>query len=324
MMNVLVTGGNGFFGSGIVRELRAHGHRVVVASRKGGTSSDSLELDITCPTSCERVFEVAGPLDAVVHAAALAHVNPRFVSADHCHMVNADGTEHMLSASAAAGVGRFVFISSIMVYGDYGLPNRVDEDTPCAAEGAYGRAKIAAEQACRRFEGRMAMHVLRLAAMYDDNWLVNIRKRVRPLSKGPRIYFTLDPDSRRYSLCSRRNGSQAVLWAVESRLPPGTYNVADDYEYTQREILSAVERREGTGIRLPVPQLVPYALWQAVRLLVPVERWRANAHSRYWKFCRHNVYQTERLRAHGFAAPAHLIADAGGHVDEGSQPAGKL
>jgi UDP-glucose 4-epimerase len=323
-MNVLVTGGSGFFGSGIVRELREHGHRVVVASREAGASPDSVRLNITSPTSCKRVFEVAGPIDTVVHAAALAHVNPRFVSSDHCHLVNAGGTEHMLSASASAGVSRFVFISSIMVYGDYDIPDRVDEDTQCAAEGAYGRAKVAAEEACRRFEGRMDVHVLRLAAMYDDNWLVNIRKRVRPLSKGPRVYFTLDPDSRRYSLCSRRNGSQAVRWAVESRLPPGIYNVADDYEYTQREILEAIERREGTGMRLPVPRLVPYALWHAVRFLVPVQRWRNNAHSRYWKFCRHNVYRTERLRANGFAAPAYLIADADGHPDEGSQPAGKL
>jgi nucleoside-diphosphate-sugar epimerase len=310
-MNVLVTGAAGFFGRGIVARLREAGHHVLGASRHIGDSEGTFTLDITSPESCARVFAAAGPVDAVVHAAALAHVRPGAIAPGLCHEVNATGTSNVLEAAIAAGVPRFVYISSVMVYGDADLPPIVSETDACHATGVYGEAKRLAETICEARQGAIDVTTLRMTSMYSDDWLTNIRKRVRPINRGRPFYFTLDPDARRFSLCSRRNGAEAVLWAVEGRLPPQVFNVADDYVYSQREILDAVEKVDGPGPRLPVPMAIPRAMWRVVQLGVPSATWRANARSRYWKFCERNVYSPDKLNACGLATPPDLLALAG-------------
>lgn len=309
-MKVLVTGATGFFGPAIVARLREAGHEVVGASRRAPDSPDSRPLEITSAESCRSVVAAVAP-EVVVHAAALAHVHPGAVSEDLCRRTNIGGVEHMLDASVHAGVRRFVFISSVMVYGDYDLAARVTEDHPLVAHGVYGESKIHAEAACAARAGRMEIVVLRMATMYSPDWLNNIRKRVRPLSSGKPVYFTLDPNGRRYSLCSRSNGAEAVLWAVDGRLPGGIYNVADDYEYSQAEIRRAVERADGPGVSVPIPTFVPRLMNQVVRIAVPVRQWRENAKSRYWKFCEANVYSPAKLNATGLETPPDLL-DAGG------------
>jgi hypothetical protein len=89
------------------------------------------------------------------------------------------------------------------------------------------------------------------------------------------------------------------------------FNVADQYVYCQREILEAVEKVDGPGPRLPVPIAVPRAMASLVRLAVPFPTWRANARSRYWKFCEANVYSPAKLNACGLATAPDLLALAG-------------
>lgn len=307
-MNVLVTGANGFFGRGIAARLRAAGHHVVGASRNIGEAGGNVRLDITSPESCTRAFARAGALDAVVHAAALAHVKPGDLAAGLCHQVNALGTRNVIQASVAAGVRRFVYISSVMVYGEADLPPRVTEADACHASGVYGAAKLFAEAACEARRDAIDVTILRMATMYSEDWIRNIRKRVRPMNRGKPVYFALDPRGRRYSLCSRRNGAEAVLWAVEGRLPAQVFNVADHYVYSQEEIFHAVRKVDGPGPRLRVPVAIPRTMWRLVRLGVPFRAWRANARSRYWKFCEHNVYSADRLLEHGLEMPPDLLA----------------
>ncbi len=305
-MKVLVTGASGFFGTEIVARLRQAGHEVVAASRRLARGPGTELLDVASPESCQQALNHVRP-EAVVHAAALAHVPPGAVSAALCRAINAGGTRNMCAASVAARVSRFVFISSVMVYGDYDLPPVARESDRCVGHGVYGQAKIAAEAACHVSAGEMDLFILRMATMYSPDWLWNIRKRVRPLSAGRPVYFTLNANSRRYSLCSRRNGAEAVLWATEKRLQPGVYNVADQYHYRQLDILRVVRSADGAGPCVHVPTIVPRMMWHAVRLTVPVSRWRANARSRYWKFCESNLYSSEKLNACGLATPPDLL-----------------
>jgi nucleoside-diphosphate-sugar epimerase len=308
-MRILVTGATGFFGPEIVSRLRSAGHEVVGASRRSGKEPGTVAMDITDPQSCAKAFAAAGAVDAVVHAAALAHVDPGRIPDGHAARVNTAGTGNVLSAARDAGVRRFVFISSVMVYGDFDLPSPVTETDARKSRGEYGTAKEGAEALCLAaapaFE---SMHVLRMATMYSPDWLSNVRKRVRPFTRGKPLYFRLDPHGRRYSLCSRRNGAEAVRWAIEGRLPAGVYNVADQYAYSQQEILRAVESTDGPGWHVPVPVFLPRLMWQFVRLAVPSRRWRDNAHSRYWKFCESNLYSSDKLSRAGFEAPPDLLA----------------
>ena len=313
-MNVLVTGATGFFGQGIVDTLRAAGHRVVGASRGSMDGRDSVRCDVTSMKDCSRAFRRTAPIDTVVHAAALAHVRLTGDSRARCDEVNVQGTENVLRAAQESGVKEFVFISSVMVYGEFDLPTSVSEHEPSGALSAYGRAKVLGEAACAAATG-MEVWILRLAPMYDVGWLGNIRKRVRPLPGVRPIYIPLDLDDCRYSLCSLSNGAAAALWAVEQRLPPGVYNVADAHEYSQREILGAVEQEDGRGPRITASRWLARLTLLFVQAVVPIPSWRFAARSRYWKYCERNVYSTDKMTRLGFEAPPDLL---GGRKDDQS------
>jgi nucleoside-diphosphate-sugar epimerase len=319
-VNVLVTGATGFFGRGIVGRLRAAGHRVVGASRSSIDGRDSVRVDVTSLKDCSRAFPQAAPIDTVVHAAALAHIRLTREAEARCDEVNVRGTENILQAAQESGVKRFVFISSVMVYGEFDLPTSVYEQEPSGALGAYGRAKVLGEGACEAATG-MDVWILRLAPMYDVGWLGNIRKRVRPLPGVRPIYVPLDLDGCRYSLCSLSNGAEAALWAVEQRLPPGVYNVADSHEYSQRDILGAVEQEDGRGPRVPVSRWLARLTLLFVQAVVPIPRWRFAARSRYWKYCERNVYSTDKMAQLGFEAPPDLLGGRNGdQSSRGSHP----
>jgi UDP-N-acetylglucosamine 4-epimerase len=159
----LVTGAAGFIGSNIVEALLTLGQQVVgldnfltghphnlddvLANVQRPHLFTFIEGDIrdlrTCREACEDV-------DAVLHQAALGSV-PRSINDPlTTHLINADGTLHMLLAARDANVDRFVFASSSSVYGDHpGLPKV--EDVVGVPLSPYAVAKQASENYARTF-----------------------------------------------------------------------------------------------------------------------------------------------------------------------------
>ena len=125
-MKVLVTGGGGFIGSNVVRELEgiAADVRVVDDFSSGleenliGTRCDVRRASVS-DRGLGRLFT---GLDAVVHLAARTSVLDSMRDPWATFEVNAAGTLNMLIASRAAAVPVFVFASSNAVLGDYEPP----------------------------------------------------------------------------------------------------------------------------------------------------------------------------------------------------------
>jgi UDP-glucose 4-epimerase len=154
-MRVLVTGAFGFIGTAVARRLALAGHDVVaVTSSPLDTAPAPLfpcqvvQADLRDEVSVRAVIAGARP-DAVCHLAGLGKVRESFEHPEEYHAVNATGTKALLDALAtiapAAGA-RFVFASSVAVYG---APERqpVTEDAPLLPTSPYGDSKVAAEQA---------------------------------------------------------------------------------------------------------------------------------------------------------------------------------
>ena len=150
-MKILVTGGAGFIGSHIATAYRDRGDDVVVldnlSSGKRANLPDGVEFieaDIRDPVAAQLIRERR--FDLVSHHAAQIDVrisvaDPRLDAA-----INIDGVLNLLEASTAAGVGRFVYVSSGGVV--YGTPEvrPTPEISPKLPESPYGVSKLTGEQ----------------------------------------------------------------------------------------------------------------------------------------------------------------------------------
>lgn len=158
-MRALVTGGTGFIGSSIVRELLRAGFKVRALVRKGSDTRnlDGLEIehatgDITDPASLARAMRGC---THVFHAAALYSfwvTTPGLIE-----RVNVDGTRNVLQAALEAGVERVVYTSSVaaLAVPQKGIP--VDEATPVDPSkiiGAYKKSKYAAQQVALEYAAK--------------------------------------------------------------------------------------------------------------------------------------------------------------------------
>jgi UDP-N-acetylglucosamine/UDP-N-acetyl-alpha-D-glucosaminouronate 4-epimerase len=152
---VLVTGGAGFIGSNLVRELLERGDAVRVLdnfSTGSRANLDGLEVEIVEGElrSYERVHNAVRGVETVYHLGALGSV-PRSVQDPlTSSAVNVEGTLNVLLAARDSGVRRVVFSSSTSVYGtSREMPTT--ESCPPDPISPYGVAKLAAERYCVAF-----------------------------------------------------------------------------------------------------------------------------------------------------------------------------
>jgi nucleoside-diphosphate-sugar epimerase len=172
-MRVCVTGGTGFLGTVLVRDLLARGIPVRVLARPS-RRADQLETqgaEVVCgglgdPDCIARAVEGA---DTVYHLAAKVDTPGR--RADFLE-TNVAGTERVLTACLQQGVGRVVYASSLAVYGPVPNGQRIDENTPCdqspQLRDFYAQSKILADELAVTFarETTLPITILRPGIVY--------------------------------------------------------------------------------------------------------------------------------------------------------------
>jgi UDP-glucose 4-epimerase len=148
-MKLLVTGGAGYIGSIVARQLLGGGHEVVVLDNLEQGHRDAVPGDAklvvadlldreTVDTAVDEGF------DGVLHFAALALVGESGTHPERYYATNIGGTLNLLEAMRAAEVQRLVFSSTCAVYGQPDeLPIR--ETAPTRPTSAYGRTKLAVD-----------------------------------------------------------------------------------------------------------------------------------------------------------------------------------
>ena len=146
-MKALVTGGGGFLGSAIVRQLLGRGDSVRSISRGDypelrALGVETFQSDLSDPTILARA---ASGCDVVFHVAAKAGIWGAY---DTYHRANVSGTQHVIEACKHAGVSRLVFTSSPSVVFDGRDVEGADESLPYPKDhhAPYPATKAEAER----------------------------------------------------------------------------------------------------------------------------------------------------------------------------------
>jgi UDP-glucose 4-epimerase len=159
---VIVTGGAGFIGSELVRQLAERGERVVIIDNlvngKRENVADVLSPDVMLQVSDVRDSDavVAHLREArIVYHLACLGVRHSVHSPHENHDVNATATLKLLAAARQADVPRFVYVSSSEVYGGVEftpiLGDAISEDHPAFPCTVYGGSKLAGESYTRAY-----------------------------------------------------------------------------------------------------------------------------------------------------------------------------
>ena len=166
-MKTLVTGGAGYIGGTVVRQLLQAGHSVTVYDNLGHgkrenvpTSVPLIVGDIADAEKLNTLF-AKEKFDAVLHFAALIEAGESMVYPERFFANNTAATLTLLTCMAAHNIPRLVFSSTAAVYGNP-ESSPIPETAKLAPTNAYGESKLLVEQMLRWFH---QIHGLRYAVL---------------------------------------------------------------------------------------------------------------------------------------------------------------
>lgn len=260
---IVVTGATGFVGGAVLKRLSALANFELIAV---------VRKSVAVLPDCAIRVQVAGleahagwrqalqATNVVIHSAARVHVM-HDESSDplaEFRKINVDGTLSLARQAAAAGVRRFVFISSIKVNGECtaaGQPYYAD-DTP-APQDPYGISKMEAEQGLRELAGETGMEVviIRPTLVYGPGVKANFLNMMRWLHKGIPLPFGAIHNQR--SLVALDNLVDLIVTCIDHPAAANqTFLVSDGEDLSTSELL----RRMGAALDKPA-LLLPVPSW---------------------------------------------------------------
>jgi nucleoside-diphosphate-sugar epimerase len=255
---VLITGANGFVGRHLVARLAGRNMPVRRAVRR--PADEGADRDTFVVGDIDGGTEWLAPLDGVhtvVHLAGLAHVDSRQLPDPLAayRRVNTAGTLALANAAVAAGVRRFIFVSTVKVNGeDSGARPFSPQDEPAPAD-PYGISKLEAEQGLRTVAGAsMQVAILRPPLVYGPGVRANFLRLLQLIARG--VPLPLGSLENRRSLVCVENLCDLIQRCIEQQPSiAGTFMVSDGDDLSTPEMIRRLARslqRPARLVRFPV------------------------------------------------------------------------
>ncbi|PNV59187.1 hypothetical protein C0033_25620 [Clostridium sp. chh4-2] len=234
-MRILVTGGNGFLASRIIRYYR---------ERHDMTGVTHSQMDFTDKDAVKRTFERIKP-QAVFHCGAVSDTKKCGDNPESSYLVNVTGSGLVAAACREYGA-KLVFCSSDQVYvgSEETSPHREEESL--FPPHAYGRQKLEAEQIC--MEQNPDTVALRLSWMYDRDTDLNVEhgNLMANVKRSLKLGETL-----RYPVYDYR--SITNVWEVVENfepalhLPAGVYNFGSENDLSTYQVVELILKLMGVN-----------------------------------------------------------------------------
>jgi nucleoside-diphosphate-sugar epimerase len=289
-MKVCVTGGGGFLGSAICRQLASRGDRVIAYQRSAAPALEQEGIEVVRGdiNDAGALDEALRDVDAVIHTAAKAGLS---VNHEDFYSANVSGTECVLNACGKNAIRKLVFTSSPSVVHDEGDIEGGDESLPYPASygSPYPQTKAESERMVLAANGvelrTVALRPHLIWGPGDNHLLPNLLKRA---SHGS---LKLPGPDKLIDSVYVENAAQAHLLALD-RLDTApemvggrVYFISNDEPVTQGFIIAGLLEAAGVKVKIrPVsPKLAITAgaliekTWKlfGVRSEPPLTRWSA-------------------------------------------------
>lgn len=256
-MKVLVTGGAGYIGSVLVRQLLAKGHQVrVIDSLKFG--GDALYDVMLNPgfefmrgdiRNTEDVAKSLDGIDAIAHLAAIVGDPACKKFSEEANAVNWDASVALFDAAEAAGVKRFVFASTCSNYGKMPDPDSfVTETSPLNPVSLYAELKVRFEKFLldTHKDSPMCCTSLRFSTVYGFSPRIRFDLTVNEFTRNAAINGEQEIWGQQFwrPYCHVDDLARSVVMVLEAPIPKVRANVfnvgSTDENYNKGMIIGEV------------------------------------------------------------------------------------
>ncbi len=257
-MKILITGGSGFIGTRLQRQLLDAGHSVRVFDRRHSPLNLTADIVIGDVRDYDALAAAMCGCDGIIHLAA-EHAD-NVTPAELYDEVNAGGAENVVRAMDAMGITKLLFTSSSAVYPLF-VEGDPSEDTIPEPFNRYGKSKYDAENVLRNWYEKSSpgkqLIIIRPCVVFGENNRGNIYLMLEQIYK--KRFLVIGDGNNLKSVSYVGNIVSFIQYAVDNLLP-GNYlfNYADKPDLTTGQMIRIANRTLGRGDKLGLR--VPYWL----------------------------------------------------------------
>ncbi len=269
-MRILILGANGFLGGHVLRHVSTTDSDIRVLVSKIDLSfteeHPDVEVNIGDLTDERALKSALSGVDVVVHAAS------KNIDIDGTGFtdINVHGTARLCRAACDAGVRKFIYISSVGVYG-HGIHRNADEDTPLAPDTPFSRSKADAEQLVLKhhYAGDFQAIILRHRFVYGDRDVYIVPRIMHVVHRYP---FFINQGRAHLSFISAADFAKTIYRFIqwEGDLGSPFFNVTDGLPISYRDVVNTL--CVAFGMQLPKRSIPYHLLYGPVRLYEKLNR----------------------------------------------------
>ncbi len=307
-MYILVTGDSGFIGTYLTKHLEDNGHTVfgidINPQKKYEIRYHYIVGDILDESSLSKI---PNNIDCIIHLAA-AHKDFGISKEEYYH-VNVDGMRSLLRFANERGIKKFIFYSTVAVYGENQpstettLPNPINH---------YGGSKLEAEKILKTWGEEYPLReivIIRPAVVFGPLNVANIFKLIKQVCDG-KFYWVGDGRNVK-SIAYVENLVEATNFLV-NRMAPGciTFNYSDEPHLETRELVAIIAKLSGRKVsRFHIPLLIAVVAAKTFDIIGKIARYDFPITSaRILKFNTATEHRSVKIREFGFC-PSHTLEE---------------
>ncbi len=267
MRKILITGATGFIGGALSKALTADDVHLVLQSRKAKGAADRNTTLVPFGIELETDWtEALEGVDTVIHCAALAHERDAQSKKNISQIreMNIGGTINLAKQAKKLGVSRFIFLSSVAVYGESPNLAPFTENSVCNPQSEYGRSKLEAERSLMNVveDSDMSLAIVRMPAVYGPGMKGALVRFMNIVYALPILPFAAMNEERSFLYVGNLMNFLKAL--IDSNSDKQIFLVCDKPAVSVSQLVSVISNELGTR-RLNI--YIPKRLLQTAAML---------------------------------------------------------